>query len=53
MHSSKLENLIKFPITGLDLSDIVINHELPHKCLEGTEEKLEIVINLNKTEEDS
>ena len=33
MHSKKLETLIDFPITDFDLTDVVINPELPHECL--------------------
>ncbi len=54
MNSSKLENLINFPVEGLDLTNIVMNHDLPLKCLEGTDEILTSVINTNKdpTEKD-
>ena len=38
--SNKLENTITFPIRNFDLSNIVQNHELPHKCLENSGMKL-------------
>ncbi len=40
LNSNKLENLITFPVNNFDLSDIVLNHELPHKCLQGTDLKM-------------
>ena len=48
MHSSKLENLIKFPVDGLDLTNTVLNHDLPLKCLEDTDAILTTVINKQK-----
>ncbi len=34
MNSKKLETLIDFPITNFDLTDVVLNPELPHECLD-------------------
>lgn len=33
MHSKKMENTVTFPVNNFDLSDIVLNHELPNECL--------------------
>ena len=36
-----MENLITFPIKDFDLSEIVLNDELPNECLLGTDIKIE------------
>ena len=46
-----MDNLITFPINNFDLSDIVLNHELPLKCLADTDIKMEIIKNLEKENE--
>ncbi len=40
MNAKKMGNLVTFPIKNFDISEFVLNPELPHECLLGTDVKI-------------